>query len=341
MTMPDSLPDDVTQNDDITAFSFGDPEPVLNSALVDYLGVFINHNGRYYIPPVSLDGIAKLSRANSHHESALFFKRNQVMKHFEDHALITRRDMRYAALDWHVFGNAYFQVHKNMLGGAVRLTRLPALNMRVGVVPGTYFFVKKDGNEVPFKPGEVVHLKETDVAQNIYGIPQYLGGMQSVLLNENATLFRRRFYLNGAHAGYIFVTFDLQTEKANAIEEAIKGSKGPGNYRSMYLNMPSGHNKANLKDRVQMIPIGQMTQDEFEQVKNVTQQDILNMHRIYPSLAAMMPLNTGGFGDVTKVSQVYFENEVIPMQQVFLELNEFLPNGHPIVFKAPDFKEAA
>lgn len=326
---------------DVHAFAFGDPEPVLDGQMVHYLGIFPSLNGNYYQPPVSLEGLAKMARANTHHESALFFKRNMVMKYFVDIRLIKRREMRYAALDWHTFGNCYFQVFRNGFGAVVRLARLPALNMRVGVKPGSFFFIKPDGTEIEFKPGEVIHLKETDITQSIYGMPQYLGGLQSVLLNENATLFRRRYYINGAHAGYIFVTYDLATDKAEAIQTAMQGSKGPGNYRSLYLNMPSGHNKANLKDRVQMIPVGEMSKDDFEAVKNVTQQDILNMHRIYPSLAAMMPMNTGGFGDIEKISKVYWENEVVPMQQVFLELNDYLPEHSRISFKEPDFLQAA
>lgn len=331
------VPEMTAPSQDVHAFAFGDPEPVLDGQMIHYLGIFPSMNGKYYQPPVSLEGLAKMSRANTHHESALFFKRNMVMKYFINHRLIKRREMRYAALDWHTFGNVYFQVFRNAFGGVTRLARLPALNMRVGVKPGTFFYIKADGTEIEFQPGEVVHLLETDVSQSIYGLPQYLGGLQSVLLNENATLFRRRYYINGAHAGYIFVTYDLATDKAEAIQTAMQGSKGPGNYRSLYLNMPSGHNKANLKDRVQMIPVGEMSQDDFEAVKNVTQQDILNMHRIYPSLAAMMPMNTGGFGDIEKIYKVYWENEVMPMQQVFLELNEHLPPNAEIQFKEPEF----
>jgi DNA polymerase-3 subunit beta len=42
------------------------------------------------------------------------------------------------------------------------------------------------------------HLQQPDVAQEIYGLPEWLSALQSALLNENATLFRRRYYLNGA-----------------------------------------------------------------------------------------------------------------------------------------------
>jgi hypothetical protein len=47
------------------AFSFGDPEPVINGSLIDYLGVFLADNGTYYTPPVPLSEIARLRGANA------------------------------------------------------------------------------------------------------------------------------------------------------------------------------------------------------------------------------------------------------------------------------------
>ena len=61
-------------------FSFGEPEPVLNSSFTDYLGIFIHPEGEYYTPPVSLTGLAKLARANAHHGTIPYFKRNMLLK---------------------------------------------------------------------------------------------------------------------------------------------------------------------------------------------------------------------------------------------------------------------
>jgi len=37
--------------------------------------------------------------------------------------------------------------------------------------PEVFFQIKPDGSKVPFKPGEVIHIKEPDIKQNIFGIP--------------------------------------------------------------------------------------------------------------------------------------------------------------------------
>ena len=59
-----------------------------------------------------------------------------------------------------------------------------------------------------FDKGRVFHLMEPDVNQELYGVPQYLSALQSAWLNEAATLFRRKYYKNGSHAGFVFYMTD-------------------------------------------------------------------------------------------------------------------------------------
>ncbi|MGL6052563.1 MAG: phage portal protein, partial [Aeromonas salmonicida] len=57
------------------AFTFGEPVPVLSQREVfDYLEAM--HNGRWYEPPLSLNGLARVYRAGVHHASAIQVKRN-------------------------------------------------------------------------------------------------------------------------------------------------------------------------------------------------------------------------------------------------------------------------
>ena len=94
----------------------------------------------------------------------------------------------------------------------------------------------------------------------------------------------------------------------------------------------------NYKDKIQVLPIGELGQnDDYQRIKKVTLQEILIMHRIQPALAAMMPEANGGFGDIEKISRVYYENEVVPLQQVFMELNEHLPRKAWLAFDKPEW----
>jgi capsid portal protein len=51
---------------------------------------------------------------------------------------------------------------------------------------------------------------------------------------------------------------------------------------------------------------------------------VLAAHRVPPQLLGIVPANAGGFGDVTKATDAFFELEIAPLQSVFLELNETL-----------------
>ena len=327
-------------------FSFGDPEPVLSTNVSDYLGIFTDVMGNYYRPPVDLMGLSNLMNANAYHGPILHFKKNMLCKWYQPTPFLSSHEFKRAALDYVVTGNAYLQKFYNSFGQVIRLGWLPALSMRPSRKSGV--FVKLLDNSqfnigqqyIEYQPGEVIHLKEPDIKQSLFGIPQYFGGIQSVLLSEDATLFRRKFYLNGAHMGYILVTADanLDSESAKAIEKAVRDSKGPGNFRSVYINVPRSNGN---KEPVKIIPVGSIgnTKDEFSALKEVTEMEMLAMHRVYPGLAAIIPANVGGFGDMQKSMQVYHELEVTAMQQVFLEVNEQI-SGQPIRFTQPNWQVA-
>jgi capsid portal protein len=73
-------------------------------------------------------------------------------------------------------------------------------------------------------------------------------------------------------------------------------------------------------------------------VKNITRGEILSMHRMQAGLSGVMPENTGGFGDIEKIMKVWCELELEPLQQAFLQLNEYLgPNA--VRFRTPDWKK--
>lgn len=306
-----------------TAFSFGDPEAVLSNNIGDYLGVFLDDKNEYYSTPVSFEGLAKLLDANAHHGTIPRFKRNMLRKSFISNAAISHTDLGNACFDLMVFGNFYLQRIFNGLGNVIRYIHIPALNVRRMKQADRYCLLQKGKDSIKFKVGEILHKKEYDPKQNIYGVPEYLGGIQSILLNESATLFRRKYFDNGSHMGFIFYTADarLSPDDEDELKKQIRESKGVGNFRSLYLNIPGGK-----PDSVKIIPVGDIaTKDEFQRIKDVTQRDILSMWRIQPILAGVMPDNAGGFGDIEKISRIYEENEIVPMQDIFKELNSELP----------------
>lgn len=317
-------------------FSFGDPEPILNSTSVNYLGVFMDIGGDYYQPPIELTGLAKLMGANAYHGPILHFKKNMVLKWYEPNPLLSPAEFKKLVLNFIATGNGYLQKLTNRFGTVTRLISQPSTLMRRGKQPGQFYKIKPDGSKIEFLNDEIIHLLEYDLIQDIYGVPEFLGGIQSVLLTEDMTLFRRKYILNGQHMGYIMVTndADIDKETAKSIEKKIKDSKGPGNGRSLYLNI----GKSGAKEPVQIIPVGNIgTKDDYEKIKGITEREMLAMHRMQPGLSGVIP-DGMGFGDMNKIKEVYHELEVTAMQQPFLELNDML-SRQVVQFREPVWKE--
>ncbi len=316
-------------------FSFGDPEPVLAGSVYDSLGVWLMDNGTYYQSPVPWTGLARLLRANAYHGPLLEFKSNVLLRGFIGSAALPRKTMRKVVTDYTVFANAYLRICRNGYGECVRLDHLPAINMRRMRGRDRYGMLDASGQLMSFAPGEVLHIRNYDVSQDIYGLPGYLGAVQSMLLQEDATLFRRRYYRNGAHMGYVFYSSGaaLTPDDQDRIRKAIEGSKGLGNFRNMFLHIPGGREKD-----IQILPVGDFsTRDELEKIKNISRDDIIAAHRIPPAMASIIPTNTAGFGDITKIDAVYEKNELEPIREEFLEVNELLPPALQVRFA----KEAA
>lgn len=237
-------------------------------------------------------------------------------------ALLSREAFGRWALDFLTFGNGYLERHDSMLRRSLQLKPVLAKYVRRGADLDSYFQVLNWKEEHAFDPGTVFHLLEPDINQEVYGLPQYLGALQSAWLNESATLFRRKYYNNGSHAGFILYMTDpgQNEEDIDALQEAMKNAKGPGNFRNLFIYAPGGK-----KDGLQLIPVSEVAaKDDFFNIKNVSRDDLLAAHRIPPQLMGIVPSNAGGFGSITQAAEVYAINELAPLQRMFQQLNEWM-----------------
>lgn len=318
------------------AFSFGDPVPVIDGYDFFYTGCWML-GSEWYEPPVDFPALAQTYRATAHHGSALQVKRNILVGSFIPHPLLSRQAFSALVTDYLVFGNCYLERIFGRLGKLLALRPSRAKYVRRGADLARYFWVPNWSERSEFAPDSVIHLLEPDINQEVYGVPDYLGALQSIYLNENATLFRRKYYLNGSHAGFVmYVSDEAQNqEDIDAMRSALKESKGVGNFRNLFLYSPKGK-----KDGIQIIPISEVAaKDEFASIKNITRDDQLAGHRIPPQLMGVIPNNTGGFGDVEKAARVFVTNELEPLQAILSEINDHV--GQEVVRFRPYSLDAA
>ena len=308
------------QKENIQTFSFDLGEPVSMLDKGELLGYFeCAKFDKWYSPPVSFRDISRLLLASAHHQSALEVKKNILLSTVENDPLISFETLEQFVQDYLILGNGYLQVIKNKFGEPLKIVAPLAKYVRVGT-KGEYYYIAQYDKEVKLK--NVFHFKNTDVNQNIYGLPPYLGAIQSLLLNESATLFRRKYYVNGAHAGSIIYANDsgLNREDVAQIQRELAKTKGQGNFKNVFIYAPNGK-----PDGLKVIPLSDaMGKDEFLNIKNTSRDDVLAAHRVPPQLIGVIPSNNGGFGDAEKAARVFFINEIKPLQRKLKSINEWL-----------------
>ncbi|MDR3429033.1 phage portal protein [Silvimonas sp.] len=317
ITAPTSDP----KSNGIEVFTFGDPESVLdNRGLLDYLHCM--NAGRWYEPPVNFNELSKTFRITPHHSSPIYVKRNTLVSTFIPHRLMSASTFSRWVLNYLVFGNGYVERTLNRLGEVLSLDAPLAKYVRRGTDLSKYWYVTNVADDFEFAADAIFHLMEPDIDQEVYGLPEYLSGLSAAQLAEAATLFRRKYFKNGSHAGFIlYLTDPIHNESDVAdLRTALKNSKGPGNFRNLLMYAPNGK-----KDGVQLIPISEVAaKDDFMGIKNTSRDDQLAAHRVPPQLMGIIPTNTGGFGSPQDAANVFAVNELEPLQARFRELNDWL-----------------
>lgn len=303
----------------MSIWTFDKPQEISKEAdLLDYAESYL-YNG-YYEPPLNFSLFDKSTRSNTYNGSGMQVKRNILLSTLVTSDVIERKTLKAVAHDYLTTGNAYLLIVKNILNKVVKLKHLPALYMRVGEKQKHYYYLTGYTEHIKYPAHKIIHLSQNDMRQEIYGIPEWFAAVSSAMLSESAVLFRRKYYKNGAHAGFLLYINNskMGTEEEALIQERLNSMRGLGNFRNLFINA-----RGTDKSKPELIPVGQIdAKDEFLNVKNVTRDDILAAWRVPPSLMGIMPANVGGFGDIKKAAEVFVINEILPLQDEFLTIND-------------------
>ncbi|MCX9039670.1 phage portal protein [Citrobacter portucalensis] len=295
----------------MSMITFGNPERAILNPL-EYEPVYYDSSSQFYTLPVNRLALAELPDINGQHGGILRARTNMITADFVSGGGMVQETIQAAVLNLLTFGDVALLKLRNAFGKVIGLHPLPSLYLRRGK-DQKYYILQKSG-ALTYAEKDIVFIKLYDTRQQVYGKPDYLGGIHSAMLNNEATIFRRRYYKNGAHLGYILYTTDpnMTDEMEDEMKKQIAAGKGVGNFKSMMINIPNGKEKG-----VQLLPVSDMTaKDEFVNIKNISMQDILNAHRFPPGLAGMMPNNNSSFPDITKTRDAYQRDEVTPVQKL-------------------------
>lgn len=309
------------------AFTFGDPSPVLSN--LDLIQNYLKsrHNGRYYETPLDFRHLYNTQYANPHHLSAMQLKINLLCSLFIPSKYLTLTEFKRFAQNAIVLGNAYLEEipSKSQLS-AQGFRSSPTMYVRL-MQEGQYGYMTATSFELTAFNGRVYHWQEDDLEQEYYGKPYYLAGLQAAWLNEEATLFRRKYYRNGNHAGFILYLSDPahSLDDVKNLKLALKESKGPGAFRNLFLYAPKGK-----KDGIQVIPVeSAQAQDKFFDIKNVSMSDVCATHRVPPNMMAVQSDNAGGFGNITEAREALILNEIVPMAKLMAAVHPVLQFNLP------------
>ena len=280
-------------------------------------GIFFDDYNDFWMPPLDRTALLQISKSNPYHGPIIFSRRNMAAEQITLSPLLKRHELEAFIFNYCLFGDAALLKIRNRLNQVVALECLSSIWLRVKK-DGNYKYLQRDGNHKDYANNDVIFMKQYDPYQQVYGVPDYIGGLQSAMLNTDATLFRRKYYKNGAHCGFIFYTSDpsLDSTKEDELKRAMQGSKGVGNFRSLFVNIPNGN-----KDSIKIIPVGDIaTKDDFSTIKSVTAQDMLSAHRFPAGLAGIIPSGAANLGDPLKADETYKKNESIPLARKVIEL---------------------
>lgn len=323
-------------------FSIGDPEPILGKVDDSLFETFFDESYGYYEPPVSFDGLTKAFRQNTCLESATFVRRNALASTFIPNQVLSRKTFEAVALDYENTGNAYLRKRVDIFNNLVRLEHINARSIRRGL-NDRYCQLVENGFEfrpIWFKPDEIIHVMEYSPETSIYGMCGHLGCLHSAWLSEEATLFRRRFYRNGAHMGFIFYVEDdtLGATEEKELKKELAKTSGKGNFKPfLYVNRSKGKESKQMK----LMQVGELiTKDDFEKVKKISNQEILTAKRVPPQIMGYVPEQQSSLGDAEKAMKVFGYMEIKPMQLDFMDaINERLEKKYHIRFN--DFEPLA
>lgn len=231
--------------------------------------------------------------------------------------------------DFELFGRLGLElVH---IGGKLKaMYHMPVQDLYVTADRQMYWQLMPDAKEQGFtaygydhKPGvhEIICLNEYTPRSGYYGLPRYMGALQSMAVNYKIGEFNIKFFDQGGMPDLAIIVeggaFDKETEKE--IQEALRSFKGIDNaHRTLYLPVT----QPNVKVRIEKL--SDIKDGSFRLLRQDNRDEIVSAHGVPPRLAGIVVSGSmGGSGEAAGQMQIFKETELNPKQAT---LERFINN---------------
>lgn len=312
---------------------WGDPESALEQSRYELLtGSTLAHNGQYYEPIIPFEYLSRLRRINPHHSPLPAWVAGQVLQYIKPHPLIKRAELRKMWIDLETTANGFLKVirepnHRTI----IRIDYQPTINTRRAADPSRYGFITPNSREfVLIDWVDILHLMQHDTAQQVYGVPYWIGAMQSILMGEDVRVFPRLFFKNGGSTGDIIATTGLTEKEQKLVEDVTGGVNGLKRFKRIILQFAKGK----IDDVLKIIPYSTGSEKiDFSKLANLSSDDVLDSWGIRSELVGMTPDTPGGSGDLSKLDFAWYKSGILPRLQALEDLlMDVLPPDKPLEF---------
>ena len=235
-------------------------------------------------------------------------------------------------LDLQIYGNAYWEIVK-INNNQHQIFHVPAQTMTLR----ERGFTQTVGEQkVEFTNDQVYHFKYISPLSTIYGAPDYLSILESLMLSKKIIRYNDSYFDNNAIP-----------DMAMIVEGGEMSPTALSAVRTFFRDKFQGVKNAH---RLLYLPVREGMKVDFEKLQadqrdasylnfyTQTRDDIIVGHRVPPRLLGIVSAGSlGGGGEATGQMEIFYETLIYPRQQILAGMLDELNKKHKIFNENSDF----
>jgi PBSX family phage portal protein len=297
--------------------------------------------------PIDLGVLLQSTIMGPYHNRCLEFKRIATIGNGYDtkdpegvKAVLADFDLSSWVDDFFLFANGYLEREQAVSGRVAKLHHVRA-NSLWKTSKGDWVQRTRDPEQdkddwKTIDAAKILHLREYSALSDHYGVPKWLPALLPVALTWESNDFKRKFYQNGAHAGLLILLTGitgLTQPQMDELEKKIKGTKGPGNFNTLFIALKNAEAKVEIKGVAKETPV----RDDYPEIQKACREQVLTAHGLPPRLMSIILDAKGGAmggGELKDELRLFHLSFVAPTQKLLEDfLNPLLPPSSPIKFR--------